>query len=438
MAKATLSRRKFIGASAGVAAAASLGGATAALGRRDKIAKETVPPHVLGVQHFSVRDATARLGIASRTRRGEAQLMGFLGGDTYPDDPTDLGPLVPLPGGYAEVFEFLASCGIQGFEFFQSTQSANEFDPPRQPTFPEIRSYLDNAGMYAMGTHQFGVGNLDVATGNLTANGEILFNNLATLGMKTMGFSGNLSNLATIENQVNPVTGAVTFGFGARTQHVTRIGEILASRGVQYFYHPEQDNYRFFADPAHPEYNETHRIEYVLANADRELFKLELDYLHNYSGRARFRLPDPTDPTNREKGIMDISIWRMIQDDPKRLMGYHLKDGNANPAWRVGDPITGSGETGGSPYLQTFLRTPTFTDTLVPLEGDLGKGFPAGFDPDNKGMKKFMSNTRGGFNRFVIIESDSGPGPTTGANADPGRSLRHAKASAKFLLALRG
>jgi hypothetical protein len=128
----------------------------------------------------------------------------------------------------------------------------------------------------------------------------------------------------------------------------------------------------------------------------------------------------------------------MIKDDPKRLMGFHLKDGNANPNWRVGAPITGAGETGGSPYLQTFLRTPTFTDTIVPLEGDLGKGAPAGFDPDNKGMKKFMSGTPGGFNRFVIIESDSGPGPTTGANADPGRSLRHAKASAKLLLSLRG
>jgi hypothetical protein len=358
--------------------------------------------------------------------------MGYLGGPDYPEDPTDLGPLVPLPGGYAEVFEFLASVGIQGFEFFQSTQNANEFSPPRQPTFAEIRSYLDNAGIVAQGTHQFGVGNLDVATGNLTATGETNFANFASLGMPTMGFSGNLSNLALAENQVNPVTGAITFGFAARCQHVTRIGEILASRGVQYFYHPEQDNYRYFADPAHPELNEVHRIQYVLANANRELFKLELDYLHNYAGRARFRNPTT--------GLMDISIWDMIHADPKRLMGFHLKDGNVNPNWVVGAPGTGAGESGGGPYVQTFLRTPTFTDTFAPLEGDLGKGTPAGFDTDNRGMKKYIDKTPGKYVplRHHVIESDSGPGPTTGANADPGRSLRHAKASAKALLALRG
>ena len=49
---------------------------------------------------------------------------------------------------------------------------AGEFTPPRQPTAAEIRQYLDDAGMVAFGTHQFGVGNLDPLTGNLTAAGE--------------------------------------------------------------------------------------------------------------------------------------------------------------------------------------------------------------------------------------------------------------------------
>ena len=67
--------------------------------------------------------------------------MGFLGGPDYPADPTDLGPLVPLPGGFAEVFEYLASVGVRGFEFFQSTQNVNEFGPPaadgrRDPAVP--------------------------------------------------------------------------------------------------------------------------------------------------------------------------------------------------------------------------------------------------------------------------------------------------------------
>ena len=110
--------------------------------------------------------------------------MGRLGGPNYPADPTDLGPLVPLPGGYAEVFEFLAPTGVAGFEFFQSTQDVRELG--RQPTAAEIRSYLDAAGLAALGSHQFGVGNLDPATGNLTAAGEALFAFLQTLGMEEL------------------------------------------------------------------------------------------------------------------------------------------------------------------------------------------------------------------------------------------------------------
>ena len=133
----------------------------------------------------------------------------------------------------AEVFEYLASVGVAGFEFFQSTQNVNELG--RQPTAAEIRSYLDNAGLRAQGTHQFGPGNLDPATGNLIAAirrltdraGENLFAFLQTLGMPTMGFSGNLSNLGTLGNSVNPITGAITYGFADRAEHVDRIGEIL-------------------------------------------------------------------------------------------------------------------------------------------------------------------------------------------------------------------
>ncbi len=75
--------------------------------------------------------------------------MGYLGGPNFPEDPTDLGPLVPLPGGFQEVFEFLAGLGFRGFEFFQFTQNVNELG--RQPTHAEIRSYLDAAGLTSIG-----------------------------------------------------------------------------------------------------------------------------------------------------------------------------------------------------------------------------------------------------------------------------------------------
>jgi len=439
-------RRQFIGASAGVAAAASLGGATRTFGVPGNGGAKTIPPGLLGVQQFSVRDATARLSIASSKRLGLAPAMGYLGGPNYPADPSDLGPLVPLPGGYAEVFEFLSGAGVRGFEFFQSTQDVRELG--RQPTADEIRGYLDAAGLKATGTHQFGLGNLDTTTGNLTAAGETLFEFLATLGMDSMGFSGNLSQLPNnspdpanpavllpnssgwIEDYKNPVTGTVTFGFRSRAGHANRIGEILSKRGVQYFYHPEQDNYRYFNDPKHPELNGTHRISWVMDNTNPALFNWEIDILHNWSGRLRF--------LNAVTHKPDISVWELAKSQNRRVNGWHIKDGFRNTAY-TGTWTGGPAETGGAPYTQTFLRTPTFTDAIISGEGDLGAGpgpSHPNADPDCPGFKYMFENV-GGHQRLYIIESDSGPGPATGPQADAGRSLRHAKASAAALLGLR-
>ena len=64
--------------------------------------------------------------------------------------------------------------------------------------------------------------------------------------------------------------------------------------------------------------------------------------------------------------------------------------------------------------------------------GDLGAGPVAGHpnaDPDEPGFKVMFETLKGQNQRYYIVESDSGPGGT----ADPGRSLRHAKASAAEL-----
>ena len=54
-----MTRRGFIGASAGAAAAASLGGASRTWGVPGKGGRPTIPPGLLGLQQFSLRDATA-------------------------------------------------------------------------------------------------------------------------------------------------------------------------------------------------------------------------------------------------------------------------------------------------------------------------------------------------------------------------------------------
>src|SRR5215213_8114129 len=180
----TLSRRKFVGvAAAGVAGLTTLGAFAprAFSGSAGKgVDERLVPPGKLGVQQFSIRDAITRRSIANATANGLTPTMGYLGGPTFPEDPTDLGPLVPLPGGFVEVFEYLASVGYRGFEFFQFTQNVNELG--RQPTIAEIRTYLDNAGLASFGTHTGGLGSgltgtggnslYNPTTGGLSAGGQ--------------------------------------------------------------------------------------------------------------------------------------------------------------------------------------------------------------------------------------------------------------------------
>src|SRR5215211_8545917 len=121
-----ISRRRLLGTGAGMVGAAALGASPAAAhggghGHGDDHhdrgrGRRLVPRDRLGVQQWSLRDATARLN---------RSVSGYLGGRDFPEDPTDLGPLTPLPGGFAAVFEYLASVGYRGFEFYTLDQGAN-------------------------------------------------------------------------------------------------------------------------------------------------------------------------------------------------------------------------------------------------------------------------------------------------------------------------
>ena len=114
-----LDRRTFIGAAAGAAGATALGPwGPVSLGRgKDKHkGKRIVPRGRLGLQQFSIRDSITRL---------DGSVTGYLGGPNFPADAADIGPAVALPGGFAAVFEYLASVDYDGIEFFSFTQGAN-------------------------------------------------------------------------------------------------------------------------------------------------------------------------------------------------------------------------------------------------------------------------------------------------------------------------
>ena len=139
-----MDRRRFLGGAAGLAGAAALASwAPRALSKPGGPNAPIVFKETLVAQHFSVRDATTRVPSTSAS-----PVMGYLGGPNFPEDPTDLGPLVPLPGGYQEVFNFLGECGYGGFEFFQLSPERGSNPGGANPSVAQIR------GVAGLGRHQ--------------------------------------------------------------------------------------------------------------------------------------------------------------------------------------------------------------------------------------------------------------------------------------------
>ena len=391
-----LDRRTFIGAAAGAGGAAALGPwgpVSLGRGRGKKKGHRIVPRDRLGLQQFSIRDSITRL---------DGSVTGYLGGPGFPENAADIGPAVALPGGFAAVFEYLASVGYDGIEFFSFAQGANG-----PITIPEIRTALDNAGLRAAGTH---TGGLQAMTD--PANRQIQIENAGILGYRMVGTAGN---------PANPTLGTLAAWQGYAEQANT-VGAAFRAAGIKYFFHPEQDWFRFFDDPAHPELARVHRIDWFTDNTDPRLVYFEPDTMHTLAGRGRF--PDPVDGR-----LFDVNAWYCRLADDDRLIAWHAKDA---------DRVIPLPAPGTNPFTQTRAR-PGFPlnngiDVVYVGEGSISRGYPVDPDPEVIGYQdqfdRFELSSPGWFH----AESDSGPGP---AAVDPGRSLRWAKVSADWLRELR-
>jgi sugar phosphate isomerase/epimerase len=393
-----MDRRRFMGVAAGAAGAAAVGPLSAgpALGRekgkgRGRRGGRLVPRDRVGLQQWSIRDSITRL---------DGSVSGYLGGRDFPYDATDLGPLVALPGGFASVFEYLASVGYRGFEFFSFDQGPNGAITDQQ-----LRAALDSVGMVAAGTH----------TGGLQQMGDPAYrqaqiDKAGILGYRMIGTAGN---------PANPTLGTLAAWEGYAEQANT-VGAALRAVGIKYFFHPEQDWFRFFDDPAHPELSRVHRIDWFTDNTDRDLVFFEPDTMHTLAGRARF--PDPVDGS-----LFDVNGWYGRLARQRRLIAWHIKDADRIPL-----PAPGT-----NPFSQEHVR-PLFplnnsVDVVYVGEGSIGKGYPADIDPEVLGFPETFRRYRLSDPGWFHNESDAGPGP---AAVDPGRSLRWAKVSARYLLSL--
>jgi sugar phosphate isomerase/epimerase len=390
-----MDRRWFMGAAIGAAGAAAVApGAAVAHGGHHGGGHGhggLVPRDRIGLQQWSVRDAVTRL---------DRSVSGYLGGRHFPEDPTDIGPLTPLPGGFASVFRYLASVGYRGFEFFSFSQGDNG-----PITDQQIKAALDSAGLVAAGTH---TGSLPQMVDPTYRQDQIARAHF--YGYRMIGTAGNPGN---------PTLGTLA-AWRQYAEQANTVGAALRAEGIEYFFHPEQDWFRFFDDPAHPELSRVHRIDWFTDNTDPRLVFFEPDTMHTLAGRARF--PDPVDGR-----LFDVNGWYGRLAKQRRLIAWHIKDADRMPL-----PAPGT-----NPFSQEHVR-PLFplngsVDVVYVGEGSIGKGYPADIDPAVLGFPETFRRYRLADPGWFHTESDAGPGPA----ADPGRSLRWAKVSASYMRSLR-
>jgi hypothetical protein len=432
MRSTSFSRRDFLKASAGAAAAAAtlaalgpaavLGAPPAGKGGR------LVPPGKVGTILFTQRDAISRRGIWDNPN----PTMGFLGGPNFPDDPNDLGPLVPLPGGFLEVFEFLAAAGYQQIEFAGYGQNANNQGGttpslgsgtnPNRANFPAyldyartLRSFLDATGLRAVGNHGF-IPN--TWPGPSSAGGEmhpgeydrfqIELEFASILGMELMGTGGDPTSAN--NRNIEP--------WDVAAEKWTALNELGRAWGVRIYPHNHSPAYNFLQDGPMVEVT-VNRItgdplttpqmvrgesgirlmEHYYRITDEATCPAEIDIFWAHVAQHQHRWYYDWDGQRQEAVFDPLAL---VAAQPKRFPLYHAKDGQRTAQ----SPGVGNG------YNMIPFQVPESDIDYATFFRDDG---PRGFHSPN-------------------YEQDNAPG----GGSDPGQSLRVSKLSSANMLAMRG
>jgi TAT (twin-arginine translocation) pathway signal sequence len=426
-----ISRRQLLkSGAAGAAAAATLAtiGPTVALGAGKA---KLIPEDKVGTITFTQRDVPGRVGIAASAAAGAAPTMGNLGGDDIFTNPNSQGPLVPLPGGWKELFEFFASVGIQQVEFAGYGQNAANpggaapnpapggvFNPTNAAAYlvygQTLRGFLDDSGLEAIGNHGF-IPNTwpGGPNGGMTDND---FNRYMTelefasiLGMPYMGTGNDPTNATTMRTK----EAWDLAGQKWEALNTLSIGEF----GIQLYPHNHSPAYNFLQDgpdvvvtqdrltgnpiPPTTVRGESGKrmMEYYLEITDPDLCVIELDIFWAHVAQHQHRWYYDYSG-NRVQDILDPLA--LVAGQPKRFALYHAKDGD-----RVENaPLTDNG----------YIFVP-FGDASSDID------FETFFR--EQGAKGFHNPN---------YEQDNAPG----GGSDPGRSLRFTKFSANNMVNLRG
>ncbi|MBY5162269.1 sugar phosphate isomerase/epimerase family protein [Salsipaludibacter albus] len=426
-----LSRRRFLGMAAGAAAATCLpfGNVTAFAAPKNGGNGRLVVPGKMGTITYTQRDVPGRIGIAAAASLGVSPTMGYLGGPDFPNDPDDLGDLVPLPGGWHELLEYLANLGYKQIEFAGYGQNAANpggaapNPAPGGVTTPEsraaylayahvLRGFLDEFDLEAIGNHGF-IPNTWPGPGS--ANGAMSENDYnryqtelefaAILGTPFMG-TGNDPTSANNRN---------VEAWDLAGEKWQALNELSLQWGIHLYPHNHSPAYNFLQDGPMVEVTE-HRttgepiaptmvraesgkrlMQHYLDITDPDLCLAELDiyWAHVAQHQHRWRYDENG---NRVEDIFDPLA--QVATQTHRYPLFHAKDG---------------AETGQEPGVGNGYG-------IVPFgTGDIG-------------FQNFFKNMGAKGSHNPNYEQDNAPG----GGSDPGRSLRHSAISAGNMTALRG
>jgi hypothetical protein len=426
-------RRLMAGAGATAAAALTPFGPASVFATSPAGAAEgrLIPQGKVGTITFTQRDVPGRVGIAASAALGVAPTMGYLGGPAFPADPTDLGPLVPLPGGWLELFEFLAGCGFNQIEFAGYGQNAanpggSAPNPaPGGVTTPEsraaylaygrtLRGFLDAFGLEAIGNHGF-IPNTwpgpNSPGGGMSTNDYERFQTelefASILGMPYMG----TGNDPTSANNRNIETWTIA---GEKWE---ALNTLTLQWGIHLYPHNHSPAYNFLQDgpmvtvtqdrltgatiePTVVRGESGKRLmQHYLDVTSPHLCVLEMDIYWAHVAQHQHRWRYDWDG-NRVEDIFDPLA--QVAAQPMRYALYHAKDGD-----RTADPVgVGNGYT------------------FIPF-GDPRSDIDYGTFFENQGARGYHNPN---------YEQDNAPG----GSADPGQSLRFSKISAAGMISLRG
>ena len=427
-----LSRRRLLGSAGAAAAAAaftpfgvfSSPAAAAGDGR-------LIPSGKMGTITFTQRDVPVRIGKAAAAALGVSPTMGYAGGPDFPADPNDLGPLVPLPGGWLELFEFLAGLGFKQIEFAGYGQHAANpgggmpNPAPGGVTTPEsraaylayagtLRGFLDDFGLEAIGNHGFVPntwnGPSSPGGGMSTNDYERLQTELefaSILGMPYMGTGNDPTNAA--NRNIEPWTVA-----GEKWEALNRLS---LAWGINMYTHNHSDAYNFVQDgptvtvtqdrvtgaPIAPtqvrgESGKRLMQQYLdVTSPDLVVIEMDIYWAHVAQHQWRWRYDWEG---NRVEDIFDPAA--QVASQTQRYALFHAKDGDRTtqpPGIGQGYTFVPFGDPRSDIDFETFYRT--------------------------IGAKGYHNSN---------YEQDNAPGGV----GDPGQSLRHTKISANGMSTLRG